>query len=166
MEGSTLSDFENVYHRFVKLVFNTAYHILYSYEEAEEITQDVFIQFTQHQDNIHNKENPKYWLVKPATNMSLNHIKRKGRLENYVGSTIHRLKTHFHTITRKVALSQEVEAALLVLNEKERAMLVLKFVYDFKNQEIGETLGIPEGTVKSSLARLLDKLKKKGIFHE
>lgn len=62
--------------------------------------------------------------------------------------------------------AERVRAALLKIPETYRSVLILRHYEDLKFREIGEVLGIPEGTVKSrmaegltQLARLLDARK-------
>jgi RNA polymerase sigma factor (sigma-70 family) len=45
------------------------------------------------------------------------------------------------------------------LTKRERAVVVLRYWYDLTEQQIAEELGIAPGTVKSTAARALGKLK-------
>ena len=46
------------------------------------------------------------------------------------------------------------------LNMEERALVILRFVYEFKIAEIGELMTLNAGTVKSKLSRATQKLGK------
>lgn len=46
------------------------------------------------------------------------------------------------------------------LNMEERALVILRFVYEFKIAEIGELMALNPGTVKSKLSRATQKLGK------
>ena len=54
--------------------------------------------------------------------------------------------------------AEMVRKALLCLPEEHRAVVVLRHYEGLKYREIGEVLGIPEGTVKSRMARALSRL--------
>lgn len=55
---------------------------------------------------------------------------------------------------------RDVERALLRLSDKLREVVVLRFGADFNYDEIGETLGIPTGTVKRRLFTAKAKLRE------
>src|SRR5690606_38091994 len=55
---------------------------------------------------------------------------------------------------------RDVERALLGLSDKLREVVVLRFGADFQYDEIGETLGIPTGTVKRRLFTAKAKLRE------
>ena len=52
-----------------------------------------------------------------------------------------------------------VQEALASLDEKHRAVVVLRFFNELSTRETAELLGIPEGTVMSRLKRALEKLR-------
>jgi RNA polymerase sigma-70 factor (ECF subfamily) len=56
--------------------------------------------------------------------------------------------------------AQHVRQALLRLPEPYRAVLVLRHYENLKFREIGEVLGVPEGTVKSRMAEALSLLSR------
>ena len=52
-------DFQNLYHQYHILVYNLALHYLQNIEEAEEITQDVFVQIYHSLDQFEQKSSLK-----------------------------------------------------------------------------------------------------------
>jgi RNA polymerase sigma-70 factor (ECF subfamily) len=54
----------------------------------------------------------------------------------------------------------ELMEAILSLPIHQRQVVVLRFVFDWSIREIGNALGIPEGTTKSRLHRALGVLKE------
>lgn len=59
-----------------------------------------------------------------------------------------------------VDLGSMLAAALAGLTRRERATVVLRFVEDLSEQQTAEVLGVAVGTVKSTNARALDKLRR------
>ncbi|MDG1244161.1 MAG: RNA polymerase sigma factor, partial [Porticoccaceae bacterium] len=45
------------------------------------------------------------------------------------------------------------------LDDNEKIMFTLKYVYDYRTQEIADVLDLKTGTVKSKISRALEKLK-------
>lgn len=59
--------------------------------------------------------------------------------------------------------AQEVQKALLELDRDQRAVIVLRDLKGLSYEEVAETLDVPEGTVKSRLARARNVLKARLI---
>ena len=57
-------------------------------------------------------------------------------------------------------LSLELSAALKVLTQEEKEIVLLKTVNEYTSKEISEITGIPHATVRSKLSRALAKLRK------
>ncbi|HUV04881.1 MAG TPA: RNA polymerase sigma factor, partial [Armatimonadota bacterium] len=61
----------------------------------------------------------------------------------------------------KKDLQAAVQGALDTLSDEHRAVVVLHHIEGMDLKDIAQELGIPEGTVKSRLARARDELKRK-----
>jgi RNA polymerase sigma-70 factor (sigma-E family) len=59
----------------------------------------------------------------------------------------------------RVAGRDAIQRALAVLTRRERAVIVLRYFEDLSEAEIARTLGVAAGTVKSTCARALAKLR-------
>jgi len=57
-------------------------------------------------------------------------------------------------------IQQLIQRGLLKLEEDQRELIVLRDLQGFSYGEIGETLGLPEGTIKSKLHRARMDLKE------
>ncbi|HEY7042976.1 MAG TPA: SigE family RNA polymerase sigma factor [Nocardioidaceae bacterium] len=54
---------------------------------------------------------------------------------------------------------EQVVALLRQLGDRERAVVVLRHYYDLSEAQVAAELGIPRGTVKSTLSRALSKMR-------
>jgi RNA polymerase sigma-70 factor (ECF subfamily) len=54
-----------------------------------------------------------------------------------------------------------VESILNHLKKNEREIHVLRYLEDFTLEDVAKTLGIPEGTVKSRLSRVINKIRSR-----
>jgi RNA polymerase sigma-70 factor (ECF subfamily) len=70
-------DFQNIYNQYGVLVYNVALHYVQNIEDAEEITQDVFVQVYHSLENFSQKSTLKTWIYRIAINKSLDFIKHK-----------------------------------------------------------------------------------------
>jgi RNA polymerase sigma-70 factor (sigma-E family) len=62
-------------------------------------------------------------------------------------------------IADEVALRQWVTGALATLTARERAVIVLRYLFDLPEAAVARDLGISQGTVKSTSSRALAKLR-------
>lgn len=158
--------FEVLLARYEKPVFNAAYRMLSSPDDARDVTQTVFLKAFE---NLH-RYNPQYkffsWIYRIALNESINCLKRQSRLdaldrepESATGGP--------EELTNNEQLNEIVQAALMTLKSDYRTVIVLKHFMDCSYLEISQILEIPEKKVKSRLysARQLlkDALLKGGL---
>jgi RNA polymerase sigma-70 factor (ECF subfamily) len=165
---------EIVLHR-QKKVFNIAYRMLGNSEEAKDLAQEVFISVFESIKDL--KEEIKFdaWL----TQITLNHCRNRWKylkrrryfnsdslddpIETEDGSVpraIYDPSDNPETLLEKKMIQQVIQRGLLELKEDQRELLVLRDLQGFSYEEMGETLGLPEGTIKSKLHRARMDLKE------
>lgn len=152
--------------RYQKPLYNAALRMLNNVQDAEDITQVVFVKAYEKLDTY----KPKYkffsWIYRMTVNESLNLLKRQKRFEALEEVMVaHSLTPAEHAVV--VDESDRVGIALMGLNPEDRAMVLLKHFEGFSYKEIGYILEIPVKTVKSRLytarQRLKDILLTKGF---
>ena len=138
-----------------------AYNILGSYEDAKDIVQDVFLKFTQvNEDKIADK---KSYLIRMVVNLAIDHKRRlKKQVEHYPGPWLPEpLATddpHF-AIHRKEILSYSLLVLLEKLDSKQRAVFILKEAFDYDHDEVAEVLGITAENSRKILSRARAELR-------
>ncbi|MBT8135549.1 MAG: sigma-70 family RNA polymerase sigma factor [Gammaproteobacteria bacterium] len=153
--------------QYERPVFNAAYRMLGNVDDAADVTQTTFIKAFEHIDSF----KPRYrffsWIYRIAVNESINQIKRRKPHESLTDAQASPSpKPDELAATSQV--SEEVQMALLALQESHRSVLVLKYFTGCSYREIGEILEIPEKTVKSRLfsarQQLKDQLEQRGVL--
>jgi len=165
---------EIVLHR-QKKVFNIAYRMLGNSEEAKDLAQEVFISVYESIKDL--KEEIKFdaWL----TQITLNHCRNRWKylkrrqyfnsdslddpIETEDGSVpraIYDPSDNPEVLLEKKMVQQLIQRGLLKLKEDQRELLVLRDLQGYSYEEMGETLGLPEGTIKSRLHRARMDLKE------
>jgi RNA polymerase sigma-70 factor, ECF subfamily len=158
-----------------KKVFNIAYRMLGNSEEAKDLSQEVFISVYESIKDL--KEEIKFdaWL----TQITLNHCRNRWKylkrrqyfnsdslddpIEAEDGSVPRALydpSDNPEILLEKKMVQQLVQGGLLKLKEDQRELLVLRDLQGYSYEEMGETLGLPEGTIKSKLHRARMDLKE------
>jgi len=79
--------FDEIYFEHHKMVFNLALQYVQNTEDAEEITQDVFVKVSDHLNTFKQQSSLKTWVYRIAINQSLDFIKsKKSNKRNFLSS--------------------------------------------------------------------------------
>jgi RNA polymerase sigma-70 factor, ECF subfamily len=145
------------YHR---KVFNVAYRFVGTYEEAEDLTQEIFLKVFRSLSTFDQRANFQTWLISISRNYCIDRY-RSGRRDRAVfarevdAATLHAeapgLNPHARVELRdRVALLRE---ALRALSPPLRTAVMLRDIHELSYQEIAAQLKVAEGTVKSRINR-------------
>lgn len=115
---------------------------------AEEVIHDVFVGLQRHRASI---DNPVGYLQRSVINRSISVIRRR------------RIPAGWKTVAAPAASTPEIDetwVAVVRLPPKARAVIVLRFWEDMTVDDIANALGVPSGSVKSTLHRALKRLRE------
>jgi RNA polymerase sigma-70 factor, ECF subfamily len=131
--------------------------------DAEDIGQEVFIQFFRHVHSFRGDSQMSTYLTRSAINLSLNAIKKRSRLlGRFSGPPEETLASAGIRPDRRAELSdfsERVAAAIRTLRAEYRAVVVLRLVQGLSTSETAQVLEIPPGTVMSRLSRGQKRLR-------
>lgn len=142
-------------------VYNLCYRMLGEAGEAEDASQESFWRAYQALDRYDPKRSFITWLLSIAAHYCIDQ-QRKRRLptleiDEYIEEVIPHQGADPESSVSKSEEDQMVRQLLSEMNSQDRAALVLRYWYDFSDQEISEALSCSVSAVKSRLhrARLL-----------
>ena len=162
-QKSGIPEFQEVYRHVFPIIYRVVLRIVNNEDVAEELVQEAFIKYHEHRDRLADVAQSKYWLIRVAKNMALNHQKRKGREYKAYEKAFFEPKrvqdTGETTLLRKDSVRQ-VQDVLDRLPEKLRTVLVLKEYGELSYKEIGSIMGISEGNVKVRVFRARERIAK------
>jgi RNA polymerase sigma-70 factor (ECF subfamily) len=161
--------FEALFRQYYRLVFKTAYVMMGSKEEAEDVLQEAFIAMWKSRKTFDpDKGKLTTWLCRITVNQCNNRLRAK-RIP--VTSLDEAKNDGFDLPDTSVQLPEELCAkrweyeqavkAISSLDGKHRAAVVLRYFGDLSYEEIAQVLEIPLGTVKSRLNQGLRMLHRK-----
>ena len=145
--------------QYQRPVFNAAYRILGDMDDAADATQTVFLKVFEHIADYDQKHKFFSWVYRIAINESLNQVKKRRLQEPLDDGQASPWQGPAETLDTK-RLCKRVQAALMLLNDDYRTVVVLKHISGCSYQQIGEILQLPEKTVKSRLYSARQLLKK------
>jgi RNA polymerase sigma-70 factor, ECF subfamily len=141
-------------------VFNVAYKFVGKHDEAEDLTQDIFLKIFRALRTFDRRANFQTWIVSISRNLCIDHYRsvRKERqtIARDVDSTaLQPASTERgpHAAAEHQDLRELLRAALGKLPPSLRTAVVLRDLQELSYQEIADRLSLPEGTVKSRINR-------------
>lgn len=156
--------FGELYERYLQKIYSYVYYRTGNVHDAEDLTAKVFIRALSHISNYVEKGVPfQAWLYRIAHNLVANWHRDQGRrkiiaLDEYV---VHSLKAEApDRMAEESEERNQLLEAVRRLPEDRQQLLLLKFVEQMSNAEIGEIMGRTEGAVKSLYHRTLLALRE------
>ncbi|HEY3402020.1 MAG TPA: sigma-70 family RNA polymerase sigma factor [Ohtaekwangia sp.] len=145
------------------LLHTIAYNLVRCKEDAEDIVQETFIKWlsVDHQKI----ENTKAYLIRAVTNNCLNHLQSlKKKKEEYLDTVSEAFKHFKETNLAHLDLDVNLAAAFKVLHTKleplERAVFILKEIFDFDYEDVQQTLDKKKDHCRQLLSRAKKKLSE------
>jgi len=141
-------------------VFNVAYRFVGTYEEAEDLTQEIFLKVFRSLGTFDRRANFQTWLISISRNLCIDHYRsvRKERetMARDVDASnlmpVSRERSPYGEL-EQIDLRKRIREALAELPPTLREAVVLRDLQEFSYQEIADKLRLPEGTVKSRINR-------------
>lgn len=163
--GGDRQAFEILLVRYEKPVYNAAYRMLNSPDDARDVTQTVFLKVFEHLDHYDPTRRFFSWIYRITLNESINWLKKTNRLDPLEGDMADDRSGPDDEASNR-QLSQNLQAAMMTISPDYRAVITLKHVLGCSYAEISKVLDIPEKKVKSRLysARqlLMENLTERG----
>ena len=147
--------------RYQRPIYNAAFWILRRAEDANDVTQDVFLKVAERLDEYDAQHKFFSWIYRIAVNEALNLLRRNGR-EEALGDDVDLPDTERHGPERMVAdaeLASRIRSALMRMSVNDRVVLTLRHFSECSYEEIGQILGVDDKTVKSRLFEARQRLR-------
>lgn len=156
--------FEALYSKYLKKVYTYVYYRVGNIDDAEDITESVFLHALIHLDRYQDRGIPfSAWLLRIAHNLVANWHRSSSR-HRAVGldsaAPLHDISPTPEESLESEEEIQELRAALRSLPEERQQALVLRFAEGLKHKEIGEVMGKSAGAVKVLVHRSLISLHR------
>jgi RNA polymerase sigma-70 factor (ECF subfamily) len=157
-------------------VFNLAYKFVGRHDEAEDLTQDIFLKIFKALHTFDRRANFQTWLISISRNLCIDHYRsvrkeRETMAREVDASDLMPVSRERgpHGELEQIDLRHLIREALAALPPALKEAVMLRDLQEFSYQEIADRLNLPEGTVKSrinrgrlELARQLRRLQSRG----
>ena len=150
--------------RYTKRIYNLCYRFVGRVDQAEDLTQDVFIKVFRNLNN-YNSEAGSFlnWIISVTRNLLIDHYRQSKDDRATVSTDQNEEFSLLETLpsaapSPHAELEREEKIAMLkrglnLLSPDLREAIILRDLEELSYQEIGNILGIPDGTVKSRINR-------------
>ena len=151
---------KTVYEELRPLLFSIAYRMVGSATDAEDIVQEAFLRFHRETSEGEDIESPKAWLSTVTTRLAINHVQSaRVRRETYVGTWLPEplITDGESDAAQHAETADSLSLAFLVLLESlspvERAVFILREVFDYGYDEIADVVGKGEDNCRQIAVR-------------
>ncbi len=156
-----------LYDRYCQLVYSVAYRILGNAEEAEDVTQDVFLTFWHKDTYRSSRGSLKTFLSTVTRSKAIDKRRAQGTRYRFLQRWQRMSDQETSPLLEELVTSEEsdqVRNALTDLSNNEREILEIAYYEGLSQSEIAKRLNLPLGTVKTRSRQGLLKLRQRLQF--
>jgi len=176
-QNGDMSAFRELVEKYKRLIVFFAYDLTGNYQDAEDLSQEVFVKMFRSLKELRNETSLCSWLFRITINTWISLTRTANFKLRRKQEPLEEEKLSSHSIFSELSggnpeksaeaslIQQHIRRALQELSLRERSVFVLRHYHDLRLKEIAEILNIAEGTVKSLLYRAIKKLQKSLAFY-
>ena len=164
---------EAIVRQYRRKVFNVAYKFVGKHDEAEDLTQDIFLKIFKSLETFDRRANFQTWVISVSRNLCIDHYRSVRKERETIDRDVDtaELSAAAPGQSQIAALEQRdrvelLREALASLPKTLRTAVLMRDLQELSYHEIARELRLPEGTVKSrinrgrsELARQIKKLR-------
>ncbi len=155
--------FTELVNRYRNQVASLAYKMVSDYDEAADITQDVFVKMSKNIWRYDEKKKFYTWLYRITVNASIDYIRKHNRHRHEPLEEVYNYKDkdqispddNYH----RWQISDYIKKATASLNDKQRSAFMLRDVEGCKIGDVANIMNMPEATVRWYLHRARTKIR-------
>ena len=151
---------ELIVRQYWRKVFNIAYKFVGRHDQAEDLTQDIFLKIFKSLNTFDRRANFQTWLISVSRNLCIDHYRSVRKERETIDRDVD--ANELAPVSREpspMAALEHRDRVLLLrhafaeLPETLRTAVLLRDIQEMSYQEIADRLRLPEGTVKSRINR-------------
>lgn len=161
--------FDELINRYKNSVFAIIYRMIGNYQDAEDISQDVFINVYRklYQFDAGKKFGP--WIHRIAVNTCISHLRKRSKVVSLAFDETYMQQYEEENASwvmnpqaeiEKAELKRQMDQAISELPEAYKVLIVLRYQMEYNNQEIADILGISKENVEVKTHRARKALRK------
>lgn len=171
---SSLKDDEDakavLMHRYYKRIYNISFKFVGKFNEAEDLTQEIFFRVFSQLDKFNTDGNFLFWVQRVAKNYCIDHYRKTRKERQFLLQQQPEISfKDMQLIDQQEAMEgqekmKKIMEEISKLPQSLKDCLVMRDLQGYSYQEIASILNLPVGTVKSRINRSRKELMEKLIF--
>jgi RNA polymerase sigma-70 factor, ECF subfamily len=160
------SAWEGIVARYRRKVFHIAYKFTGKHDEAEDLSQEIFLKLFKSLDKFNRDADFSTWLSSVARNYCIDHYRASKREKEVVVEDLVAMDLapaasgNPHRALEDRDRRSFLRRGLELLPDKLREAVILRDLQGLSYQEMADRLRLPEGTVKSRINRGREELAR------
>ncbi|TXG39452.1 RNA polymerase sigma factor [Seonamhaeicola maritimus] len=155
-----------VYNRYYKAMYNTAFRIVKNSFEAEDIMQDSFLMAFTKLDSLKDKSIFGSWLKRIVINNSIYHYRKHSKQKEIpLDDMLYKVEDSTSGFDSDYEFTnlraQQVVETLKTLKDNYKIALTLNLIEGYDYEEIGEILNISQSNCRTTISRAKESLRQK-----
>ena len=162
-EGSDGPAFVELVRRYRERVWRICYRLLGNEHDAQDAAQEVFVRLFTSRGKFAGRSKYSTWVHGVAVRTCLTLRRGRGRRQRRVATVSDEALQHQAAQSDKAAggLSLDLTEMLDVLDEEDRAMLILNYAEDYSYEDLADMFELSVSACKMRVSRARDRLQKK-----
>lgn len=159
-------EFNEIVIQFQRFVFRLAFSVVRQAEDADDITQEVFVKLHTHRDRIEKPQSLKSWLARTAVSTARDRL-RWMKVRKWLTLTSADADEISGNFSSPEVLAAAKERKNIIdkwtsanLSPKERVVFQMHYGEEMTTMEISDALKISQNTVKTHLHRAQKKMRR------
>lgn len=154
-----------LYNRYYKAMYNTAYRIVKNTFEAEDVMQDAFLQAFSKLNTLKDVKTFGAWLKRIVINKSIYHYNKSTKFDEVpLDNVLYKVEindgiTEDYEFTNIKA--KQVLETMKTLKDNYRIALTLHLIEGFDYEEISDIMRISDSNCRTTISRAKESLRKK-----
>lgn len=154
--------FELIFKAFFNRIRHFIFSMIKSDEDAEELTQELFVKLWNNRENVDENKSFNYFMYTMARNATYNFIKHKGVEASYVSERMVTadVTDHAEELIYAREINLLIAMAVSRMPEQRKKVYELSRYGGLSNDEIAQRMNISKKTVENQLSLALKELRK------
>ena len=153
-----IRQFETIFKAHAQLMYRTAYGVLGTHHDAEDVVQTIFLKLVRQEFPPDLEKNPEAYLYRAAVNASLSTI--RNRRHEVLVESWHQFETPAPIDAGDHERHRRLYEAIAELKPEAAQIVILRYMHNKSDSEIARMFGVSRGTIALKLFRSRLKLRK------
>ncbi|HNX58523.1 MAG TPA: sigma-70 family RNA polymerase sigma factor [Spirochaetota bacterium] len=166
LDSKSLLRFKDVYDNLYSLIFSSLYSKINSFDEAEDLTQELFVRLYNKFNEVND---PKAWLYGAMRIILLDYFKDKGRKEVDIEGILvdERMSVANEFREARIVIEEILSDSTAWISDTDRTIFELVAIHEYSFAEVSRHIGLSYRQVRyafqTTARRLIDLLQMRGI---